>query len=178
MEGDSTTPIANGYAENILISLRRIIRAIDLHSRALSSRFNLTVPQLVCLRQIFRSGPCSPGDLARRVSLSQATITGIIDRLEARSLVSRVRGQTDRRKVTVSLTESGRKLAETMPWPLQERFAERLFALPEQDQARINQVLDQIVHMMEAQNIDAWPIVGSGEWTDLSALLPSPEQEP
>ncbi|MCJ8502542.1 MarR family winged helix-turn-helix transcriptional regulator [Desulfatitalea alkaliphila] len=178
MAGETNQPIANGYAENILKSLRRIIRAIDLHSRELSARFNLTVPQLVCLRQLYRNGDCSPGDLARFVSLSQATLTGIIDRLENRALVTRQRGQTDRRKVLLSLTPEGRRMAETMPWPLQERFAERLFALPRQDQAMINRVLDQIVHMMEAQDIDAWPIVGAGEWSDLSDLLPAPEKEP
>lgn len=154
------------YAESILRSLRRITRAIDLHSRELSARFNLTVPQLVCLRQLYLKGPATSGHLSRLVFLSQATVTGILDRLESRGLIGRERGRPDRRRVTVKLTEEGENLAEGMPWPLQERFAQRLCSLPEEDQARIDQVLDQIVHMMSVQDIDAWPIVGSGEWTD------------
>lgn len=170
--------MSNRYAESILRSLRRIIRAIDLHSRELSSRFKLTVPQLVCLRQLYLNGPCTPSELADRVYLSQATVTGILDRLEARRLVSRTREQADRRKVTLSLSAEGSRLAETMPWPLQERFAERLFALPEAEQANIERTLDKIVHMMAAQDIDAWPIVGAGDWTDPSPSSALPENEP
>ena len=157
------------YAENILRSLRRITRAIDQHSRELSLRFNLTVPQLVCLRQLFLNGPTTSGNLSELVFLSQATVTGILDRLEQRGLIERKRGRPDRRRVTVSLTEEGTRLAEGMPWPLQEIFADRLSALSDEEQARIDQTLDQIVRMMSAQDIEAWPIVGSGEWNDITA---------
>lgn len=168
--------MSSPYAENILRSLRRITRAIDLHSRELSLRFNLTVPQLVCLRQLFLNGPATSGNLSEMVYLSQATVTGILDRLELRGLIKRERGKPDRRRVTVSLTEEGHKLAECMPWPLQERFADRLSALPSADQARIDQTLDHIVHMMSVQDIDAWPIVGSGEWND-NATPPVADKE-
>ena len=157
---------AGAYAESILRSLRRIIRAIDQHSRRLSRKFNLTVPQLVCLRQLILSGPSTPGNLAAKVFLSQATVTGILDRLEARDLVKRERSSPDRRRVTVSLTDSGQLLATDMPWPLQERFASRLAAMPEEGQQVIDRVLRQIVDMMEVREIDAWPIVGSGVWDD------------
>jgi DNA-binding MarR family transcriptional regulator len=164
---------AGAYAESILRSLRRIIRAIDQHSRRLSRRFNLTVPQLVCLRQLILSGPSTPGNLASRVFLSQATVTGILDRLEARDLIHRERNSPDRRRVTVSLTDAGEELAKGMPWPLQERFAARLAALPEEGQQVIDQVLQQIVEMMEVREIDAWPIVGSGLWDDRAERLES-----
>ena len=154
------------YAENILRSIRRITRAIDLHSRELSARFKLTVPQLVCLRQLYLHGPSTAGHLSRLVFLSQATVTGILDRLESRGLIRRERRRPDRRKVTIALTDKGQEIAELMPWPLQERFAQRLSALPEEEQADIDQVLDRIVHMMAVQDVDAWPIVGAGEWTD------------
>ena len=157
---------AGAHAESILRSLRRIIRAIDQHSRRLSRKFNLTVPQLVCLRQLILSGPSTPGNLAAKVFLSQATVTGILDRLEARDLVKRERSSPDRRRVTVSLTDSGQRLATDMPWPLQERFASRLAAMPEEGQQVIDRVLRQIVDMMEVREIDAWPIVGSGVWDD------------
>ncbi|MCF8062801.1 MAG: MarR family winged helix-turn-helix transcriptional regulator [Deltaproteobacteria bacterium] len=157
---------AGAYAESILRSLRRIIRAIDQHSRHLSREFNLTVPQLVCLRQLILSGPSTPGNLASKVYLSQATVTGILDRLEARNLIKRERSSPDRRRVTVSLTDSGQRLTEEMPWPLQERFATRLAAMPMEGRQVIDQVLKQIVDMMEVRELDAWPIVGSGIWND------------
>ena len=77
---------ASEVKEDILRSLRRITRAIDLHSRHLAHTFGLTGPQLVCLRTVGARGKMTPSELAKQVSLSQATITGIIDRLAARQL--------------------------------------------------------------------------------------------
>ncbi|MFH1137739.1 MAG: MarR family transcriptional regulator [Pseudomonadota bacterium] len=138
------------YAENILRSMRRMIRSIDLHNQDLAAKSKLTAPQHVCLRQLCKDGPLCPSNLARLVFLSQATVTGIIDRLEARGLVQRQRSHPDRRRVTVSLTEAGRDLAETMPPPLHEGFAGRLEGLSLDEQAEIDGVLGRIVDMMEA----------------------------
>jgi DNA-binding MarR family transcriptional regulator len=161
------------YAESILRSLRRIIRAIDLHSRQLTRQTSLTVPQLVCLRQLVLNGPSTPGDIARKVFLSQATVTGILDRLEAHGLIRRKRSSPDRRRVIVRLTDAGHELAAKMPWPLQERFATALAAMPLEGQSTIDHVLRQIVDMMEAREIDAWPVVGAGSWNEAAEPLSS-----
>ena len=73
----------------VLISLRRIMRAVDLHSRSLNQRYGLTGPQLIILRELSRLGEISGSELARSVSLSLPTVTGILTRLEKRDLVSR-----------------------------------------------------------------------------------------
>lgn len=150
------------YEEDILRSLRRITRAIDIHSRQLAQEHRLTGPQLVCLRQINRDGQTTPSALARQISLSQATVTGILDRLSNRGLVSRVRSDADRRRVHVTLTEAGQALAAKAPSPLQQRFAQRLDALPPEGQARIADVLQQIVRMMEADTLKASPVLVPG----------------
>lgn len=150
------------HEESILRSLRKVSRAIDLYSRQLVSRHQLTGPQLVCLRQLLLSGPGTPSALARAVSLSQATVTGILQRLEARGLIERQRSEADRRQVIVSLTPEGARLAETAPSPLQEQFAYRLAALPAANQAIIETVLAQIVEMMDAESLDASPLLTTG----------------
>lgn len=137
--------------DSILESLRRIIRAIDLYSRYLVLRHNLTGPQLVCIRHLLRHGPDAPGTLARRVSLSPATVTGIVDRLEKRGLVTRERSRTDKRMVEIALTDAGRQLAAQMPPPLHETFSRGLSALPVEEQREIDRVLTKIVAMMEAR---------------------------
>ena len=53
------------------------------------------------------SGSRRMRDLAERTQTSQASLTGIVDRLEERGLVERVRSVEDRRVVAVSLTEAG-----------------------------------------------------------------------
>lgn len=154
--------VSSRFEESILVSLRRMSRAVDLHSRQLAAKHQLTGPQLVCLRQLHREVITNPGALARAVSLSQGTVTGILDRLEARGLVRRARSSQDKRRVMVELTDAGRELVGAAPSPLQDRFSDRLGALPEGEQAMIDWVLQRVVSMMEAEHMDAAPMLSTG----------------
>lgn len=165
--GEGSSSAFSEVEEEILRALRRISRAIDLHSRYLASTFGLTGPQLVSLRAVGQLEQATPSDLAREVSLSQATMTGIIDRLAARQLVTRERISKDRRRVTIRLTEAGRALIEQAPSPLQERFVERLSELTEAEQLEIRDTLERIVRMMDGEDLDAAPV-----------LVPAAELEP
>lgn len=149
-------------AENILRALRRIIRAVDLSSRRLASEHGLTGPQLVCIREIQRSGPMSAGGLARAVALSPPTVTGILDRLERAGLVRRDRREDDKRQVTVSLTDEGADMVQRTPLPLHEQFLEQLNGLDPEELEAIEDVLDQVVRMLEADQIDAAPLLAIG----------------
>lgn len=153
------------YDQNILRSLRRITRAIDLYSRSLASTHQLTGPQLVCMHALGQSEELTIGGLSRAVSLSPATVSGILDRLERRGLAVRVRGSSDRRRVYARLTAAGRELAERAPSPLQMRFASRFGELPPEEQAEIDRVLGRVVDLMEAKGIDASPMLTPGRVT-------------
>jgi len=157
--------VAEAIEESILRALRKISRAIDLYSRKLASRHHLTGPQLVCLSQIARGGATTPSELSREVSLSQATVTGILDRLEAKGLVTRERNPEDKRRVIVQTTRGGRRLAAAAPSPLQETFAFKLRALSEAEQQEIEQTLLRVVEMMEAEELDAAPVLATGPVT-------------
>jgi DNA-binding MarR family transcriptional regulator len=149
--------------QDVLRSLRRIIQAVDLYSRKLASQHGLTGPQLVCLREIRRQGPLNPGLLARSVSLTPPTVSGILDRLEARGLLTRHRRHRDKRQVLVQLTEAGQRVVGQTPPPLQELFTQRLGALPPKRRRVIADVLHQVVELMEAEDIDAAPLLARGE---------------
>ncbi|MGV8837991.1 MarR family winged helix-turn-helix transcriptional regulator, partial [Cellvibrio sp.] len=85
--------------DEVLTSLRRVIRAIDLHSKQLVKTASVTGPQLRLLQLIHSEERATSRELADAMSLSQATVTSILDRLESRALIERVRSQTDKRKV-------------------------------------------------------------------------------
>jgi len=148
----------------IVTALRRIIRAVDRHSKELVRRHGLTGPQLVVLRSVAEApaGARSVGDLAEQVSLAQPTVTGIVDRLEQRGLASRGRDRFDRRRVLVEVTAAGRALIAEAPPLLQERFLERLGRLEDWEQNLILASLQRVVHMMEAADLDAAPHLVSG----------------
>jgi DNA-binding MarR family transcriptional regulator len=160
------TVMATGqYDEAILTSIRRIMRAVDLYSRQLASRHHLTGPQLVCLRLLRKYGVVTSGQLAQKATLSAGTITGILDRLEQRGYIHRERPATDKRQVLVSLTATGQTAVKHAPLPLQERFQQRLATLPPTRQQEILYVLDTVVAMMGAEELDAAPLLTSGPAT-------------
>ncbi|MBN2340644.1 MAG: MarR family transcriptional regulator [Deltaproteobacteria bacterium] len=154
------------FEESILTSLRKITRAIDLYSHQLSRQYNLTAPQIGCLRFLAKEGAATPSKTAKAMHLSQATVTGILDRLETRQLLIRIRSKEDRRQVIVSLTEQGKQIVESAPSPLQEKFAKKLADLPEENQSVIDTILGQVVTMMEADNLEAAPVLQAGSIMD------------
>lgn len=140
--------------KDMFMDLRRIMRAMDVHSRALAGSHGLTGPQMLCLREIATRGSLTTGSLALAVALSPATLTGILDRLEVRGLVSRERRPEDKRRVLVSLTPIGRQMSQELPSPLQDRFSERMTELSADDQAAIRAALASVAKMMDAADIE------------------------
>jgi len=153
---------ATRYDLRVFQSLRRIIRAVDLHSKKLSAQHKITGPQLMCLLAVADHEPVTGSAIARHVHLSPSTVIGILDRLEAKELIRRERDPKDRRLVRVSLAEQGRALVKSAPSLLQDKLAEAMNDLPEADQATIAGSLDQIVEMMEVRDVDAAPILEIG----------------
>lgn len=161
--------------DQVIVALRRITRAIDLHSRGLMQQIGLTAPQLAALQAIARLQPITGGALAKSIHLSQATLTGILTRLENRDLVSRARSGSDRRTVVVELTADGRAVLETAPSLLQDCFRRELLKLREWEQTQMLSTLQRIASMMDAEEIDAAPVLAAGAATaapeDVSQFL-------
>ncbi|MGM0954162.1 MAG: MarR family winged helix-turn-helix transcriptional regulator [Pseudomonadota bacterium] len=148
--------------DQVLVALRRVIRATDLHSKRLSKHAGLTGPQLLIMRTIRDLGEVTIGTIAEQVSLSQATVTTILDRLEHRELVYRVRSTRDKRKVHAHLTEKGEDILARAPNPLQEDFIEKYQSLEEWEQTMILSSLQRVANMMNADDIDASPVLTVG----------------
>lgn len=162
--------------DDVLIALRRITRSIDLHSRGLLHECGMTIPQLAALRAAAQLQPVSMSTLARAIHVSQATLTGILDRLERRGLVQRVRSGTDRRSVVVEVTTGGGELLQSAPSLLQERFRRQLSQLQEWEQTQMLSTLQRIASMMEAEEIAAAPVPAPEEGPAEDVSLYSPDQ--
>lgn len=151
--------------DDILIALRRIIRAVNLRSKRLVKETGLTAPQLVVLRALNQHGSLKPSTLAREVSLSQPTITAILDRLERAELVQRVRNPDDRRAVLAQLTDKGMATATSAPELLQSGFLRSFRELESWEQHMLIASLQRIAELMDAADVDASPILDAGEIT-------------
>ncbi|KZY37675.1 MULTISPECIES: MarR family winged helix-turn-helix transcriptional regulator [unclassified Oleiphilus] len=150
------------HIEEVLVSLRRVIRATDLHSKHLAKTTGLTAPQILLLQTIRNKGEVSIGELAHDMSLSQATVTTILDRLEKREFVYRERSKEDKRKVHAYLTDAGLEVLKDAPTPLQDQFAKQFNDLQEWEQTMIISSLQRVAQMMDAQHIDASPVLDVG----------------
>lgn len=149
-------------SDQVLISLRQIIRSIDLHSKHLVKQFGLTGPQLIVLQEAALADQITASELAKASSLSQATVTGILDRLEKRGLILRQRSQSDRRRIHVTITAAGESLLESAPPPMQESFIEQFECLQDWEQHMILSSLKRVVALTNARKIAAAPILATG----------------
>lgn len=149
--------------QNLLIALRKIIQAIDQHSIQLKKNFGLTGPQLIILQSILSKNLVSVTQLAKDVSLSQATVTNITKRLEKHGYVARDKNLDDKRKVNISVTEKGKLILEKVPPLLQEKFTGRFSKLEDWEQLMIESAFNRVVSMMSAEDIDASPMLVTGE---------------
>ncbi|PLX86711.1 MAG: MarR family transcriptional regulator [Desulfuromonas sp.] len=167
LPGPGNTPqVPKGsYELRVLQSLRRIIRAVEIHSKKLAQNHKITGPQLGCLSAVHDSGPLTTTKLAQAVYLSPSTIVGIIDRLEEKGLVIRQRDSKDRRQVQICLTENGERLVKSTPSSLQDTLADALKCLPELEQVSITLALEKVVDLMEARKIEASPVLETGPLT-------------
>jgi DNA-binding MarR family transcriptional regulator len=139
-------------AEDILLALRRIMRSMDIASRQLIIERGLTTPQLICLQNLQEQGPLTTGKLAEAVSLSPATVTGILDRMERRGLITRERRPEDKRRVLVAVTAAGQSAAEAAPSYLAKRLAQSLERLPEAERAEIQRVILYLAEWSELRD--------------------------
>ena len=156
-DSESTDAFFETCGFRIHKALRRIIRAVDTHSWHLNHDFSITAPQMVCLYSLAKGGEMTQSQLAAQVNMGISTVNGIIDRLEKKQLITRRRDTKDRRKVFVTVTESGKEMTKSAPSLLQGRFSQALRNLGELEQAAIALSLERVVELMEAQDFPSAP---------------------
>jgi MarR family transcriptional regulator, organic hydroperoxide resistance regulator len=132
----------------ILMRLRQIIQEMSRHSKQLQEKYKITLPQLICLNEIAEHGPIAIGALTQIVFINNSTVTGIIDRLETRKLVQRVRISKDRRQIHVEITQAGLNFLENAPTPIHHRFMEKLEKMDSKDISMLLWGLELLVDML------------------------------
>ncbi len=104
------------FDQSLPMILHRALDVIMPDFRDLFARYNLTEQQWRVLRVLWTSKKITSAELSIRTLLPSPSLVGIIDRLEKKGLVSRMRSVEDRRVVHVVATVEGRALeAEVTP---------------------------------------------------------------
>ena len=140
-------------AEDVFVALRKIDRAIDLHSKKLKKQFGLTGPQLMVLKAIKHNSNMQISAIAKDISLSQATVTSILDRLELQGYAKRQRSVVDKRKVNIVLTEKSQKILECDVDLIHEDFYANFNKLEQWEQLMILASLDRLGSLLNVDGV-------------------------
>jgi DNA-binding MarR family transcriptional regulator len=160
--------LSDTTTQNVLIAIRKIIQSIDLNSKSLIKRVGLTGPQLTILHEVINKGEVSVGEIAEAISLSQGTVTGILERMANRGLVIRRRSEIDKRRVLVKGTDAGKQLLKTAPPLLQEVFLERFNGLQDWEKTMILSSLQRLASLMDTKAIQTASILATGPITEFA----------
>ncbi len=150
-------PQNESVIKDLVWSVRRLVRSVYLDSQKMSKRYGLTEPQSAVMRNLFNNGPVSSADLSRSLFVTPSNITGIVDRLEKKQFVKRIRKDGDRRVVLITLTESGKKLGKTLPDPIMEKFIAELADLELDHVQLLAMAMNQILNLIDTGELKGEP---------------------
>jgi DNA-binding MarR family transcriptional regulator len=146
-----------------LIALRRILRATDMFSRELAQSVGLTAAQFRVLQIVAEHGHRTATDISQQMRISQATVTSLVDKLVRHGMVVRERSEADRRQTNIMPTDKGLQAIKDAPDPLQQRFVRKFSAMQDWEQAALIAALERVATMLDAEDIDAAPVLDTGE---------------
>jgi DNA-binding MarR family transcriptional regulator len=142
------TQMRANHSDLAFRAMRKIARAISVHSSEMAKRHGLTTPQIAVMREVCDAGKLPVSQIAARTSLSHATVSGILDRLERGGYLERVRDHSDRRCVNIRMTAAGRNEMDRTPPLLKQGFVSAFAELPEWEQMALLSALERIAAMM------------------------------
>jgi DNA-binding MarR family transcriptional regulator len=149
--GTGTQPGARADARRLHHMLVELGRRRSLRDpiSATCARLDLSAPQIHLLLSLGHDGALPMGDLARRVAVTEKTITGLVDRLERDGLVERARTSADRRVVRVKLTPRGSRLARKLDEGMLRRLAWLLDALGPGLRRDLFRIMDKLLYLAQ-----------------------------
>ena len=128
--------------------LRRFIELLSSRFKQteelFASRLEVSERELALLRTLVEEGPMITKDLGGRFNVPVSTMTGLVDRMEKKGLVRRVRGRRDRRAIELEATPAGALALKEHARGLEAVARGILEALPERDQEALITILRRV----------------------------------
>lgn len=125
--------------------IKRIQQSIVCEAGKRLVGHGLTHAQWMPLVRLHFNGSCPAAQLAADLGLDAGALTRMLDRLEAKGLVSRERSSNDRRVVMIALTEDGRRISDLLPAVLSEIFNAHLTGFSHQEWQTLIGLLQRVL---------------------------------
>jgi MarR family transcriptional regulator, organic hydroperoxide resistance regulator len=129
-----------------LMGAERRLRGRDQHRK---NDDGLTIAQVRALFALDKSDAATAGEIAETARLSPASVTAMLDELERDGIVTRVRSDTDRRRVLVTLTDQGKAVLKKRRRIWLKRWDKAMADVPESDLDAAADVLRRITGLLD-----------------------------
>ena len=110
----------------VMDSLRAVVRALRISTRAIEKEIGISGAQLFVLQQLAEAPARSVNELAERTSTHQSSVSTVVSRLVERGLARRAPSAEDGRRMEISISDQGRKLQQAAPRTVQMTMQEVL----------------------------------------------------
>jgi DNA-binding MarR family transcriptional regulator len=137
----------------ILNSLRVLVKALRVASRASEHAIGLTGAQLYVLEKLVEAGELTVNEVAEKTHTHQSTVSVVIRRLEEKGFVTRARSESDARVQKISISREGKAVLNRSLQTVQDRLVQAIKGLPAQQQAELARSLDAIITEAGLSNI-------------------------
>jgi DNA-binding MarR family transcriptional regulator len=146
---------------DILIKIRRIVRAVNLESKRIEKEHGISIPQFLCLKFLYEQNDYAAihNQIKDYLQLNASTVTGIVSRLEKKKFVAKLPSATDKRQTIIAITTQGVDLLKKAPDPLHEQLKIKLKDLSGEELEALSNAFDTIADFLNIETVDAAPII-------------------
>ena len=148
-------------ADSIIISIRKILRSVNLESKRIQKEHGLSIPQLLVLTYLNNQleFKATHKEVTKYLNLNSSTITGIISRLEKKDYIIRKVNPDDRRVSYIALTALGQKLLQSTPKLMHERLAHKLKEADPSKVQELEKAFNLVIEFMGIEDVEASPLI-------------------
>jgi len=137
-------PDQDADSRRVLDSLRWIVRELRMAQSPVGPAAGLSAAQIFVLHTIREYGDLSVGDLAERTATDPSSVSVVVRKLHDKGLVGKQPSPEDHRRLLVTLTAAGARVAEHSPAPVQQVLMERMARLAPGQLHRLADLLEQV----------------------------------
>jgi DNA-binding MarR family transcriptional regulator len=141
-------------ASAALNAMRRIVRWLRLADREIENACGLSVAQLFVVHQLADTPALSIAEVAERTLTDPSSVSTVVARLVERGLVERVTSQRDRRRVELTLTAAGTKVALAAPRVPQSTIIDAVRAMPDKRRGELVRSLEGLASAIGANAVE------------------------
>jgi DNA-binding MarR family transcriptional regulator len=143
-------------------AVRSIVRALRINTRAVELKMGISLAQLFVLQQLAERSADSLNELAERTATHQSSVSVVVRRLVERGLVSRTPSTTDKRRIEIEVTDSGRALLADAPVTVSMQLVDSLQRMNHDDRDTLADLLER---WLRDANVDfaTSPMLGEDE---------------